>query len=313
MEGVGRAVLSAVDALDVAPDVESTPQRGLVLSRQIVPGWALSLLIGTLLIPPAAVLLDGLARARRRKEPLVRWTLWTLACALPFMVCALFAILLGGFGTIVATPSAPVPTGALPFNGSAVTAVLACATVLGCAWLGWPVLVRRLGLPVRPTPDTTGVDAAGIVTLLVLLLVACAVWAVDPYAALLVVPGLHVLLPIASPERRPRPLAGLGLLVLALVPLGLLIAFYAHQFGYGPGGVAQSAMLLLAGGRIGVGAAAVWSIAAGCGVAIALVALTPPADPLGSGPDEHPEVSIRGPLSYAGPGSLGGTESALRR
>jgi hypothetical protein len=284
-----------------------------VLSRQIVPAWALGLLIGTLLIPPVAVLLDGLARGRRRKEPLVRWTLWTLACALPFIVCALFAILLGGLGTIVATPSAPAPAGALPFNGEAATAVLACAAVLGCAWLGWPVLVRRLGLQVRPTPQTPGADAAGIVTLFVLALVACAVWVVDPYAALLLVPGLHVLLPIASPERRPRPLAGLGLLGLALAPLGLLIAFYSEQLGYGPGGVAQGAVLLLAGGRIGVGAAAVWSIAFGCAVAIALVALTPPADPLGLGSDEHPEVSIRGPLSYAGPGSLGGTESALRR
>jgi hypothetical protein len=28
---------------------------------------------------------------------------------------------------------------------------------------------------------------------------------------------------------------------------------------------------------------------------------------------ERVEVTIRGPLSYAGPGSLGGTESALRR
>jgi hypothetical protein len=28
---------------------------------------------------------------------------------------------------------------------------------------------------------------------------------------------------------------------------------------------------------------------------------------------EDRPVSIRGPLSYAGPGSLGGTESALRR
>ena len=71
--------------------------------------------------------------------------------------------------------------------------------------------------------------------------------------------------------------------MLALVPLGLLIAFYAHQLGYGPGGVAQTAVLLLAGGHIGVGAAAVWSIAVGCGVAIALVALTPPADTLGLG------------------------------
>ena len=313
MEGVGKATLSAVDALDVAPDIESAPQTGLVLARQIVPEWALGLLIGTLLIPPAAVLLDGVARARRRKEPLGRWGLWVFACALPFMMCALFAILLGGLGGIVATPSAPVPASALPFDGEAATAVLACAAVLGCAWLGWPVLVRRLGVAVRPTPLTPGADAAGIVVLLVLLLVACAVWVVDPYAALLVVPGLHVLLPIAAPERRPRPLAGLGLVVLALVPLGLLIGFYAHQLGYGPGGVAQTAVLLLAGGRIGVGAAAVWSIAAGCGVAIALVALTPPADTLGLGVNERPEVSIRGPLSYAGPGSLGGTESALRR
>ena len=56
------------------------------------------------------------------------------------------------------------------------------------------------GLAVRPTPLTPGADAAGIVVLLVLLLVACAVWVVDPYAALLVVPGLHVLLPSPRPS-----------------------------------------------------------------------------------------------------------------
>ena len=315
MEGVGRATLSAVDALDVAPDIESTPQTGLVLSRQIVPAWALRLLIGTLLIPPAAVLLDGLARARRRREPFVRWSAWALACALPFMVCALFAILLGALGVMVATPSAPVLASALPFNGPAATAVLSCAAVLGLAWLGWPILTRRLGLAVLPpSPEAVGTDAAGIATLLVLLLLACAVWVVDPYAAMLIVPGLHLLLPVASPERRPRPIVGLGLLVLALAPLGLLVAFYAHQFGYGPGEVAQTAVLLLAGGHVGVGAAALWSIAFGCAVAIALVALTPPyADLLGVAPDERSEVTIRGPLSYAGPGSLGGTESTLRR
>ena len=120
-------------------------------------------------------------------------------------------------------------------------------------------------------------------------------------------------MPIASPERRPRPIAGLALLALALIPLGLLVAFYVHQLGYGLGGLVWAAVLLFAGGHVGVLAAAVWSIAFGCGVAIALVALTPPADPVGIGDDEHPEVTIRGPLSYAGPGSLGGTESALRR
>jgi hypothetical protein len=315
MEGFGRSVLSAVDALDVAPDIESAPQTGLVLTRQIVPAWALRLLIGTLLLGPALVLLDGLARARRRREPLVRWTAWALICALPFCACALFAILLGAVGAMAATPSAPVLSDALPFGGAAATAALSCALVLGFAWLAWPLLVRRLGLSVRPSAASGGgADVAGIATLLVLLLVACVAWAANPYAALLIVPGLHLLLPIADAEHRPRPLAGLGLLALALVPLGLLVAFYAHQLGYGPGEVAQTAVLLLAGGHVGVLAAALWSVAFGCVVAIAIVALTPPyADPVGLGPDEHPEVTIRGPLSYAGPGSLGGTESALRR
>ena len=316
MEGFGRATLSAIDAVDVAPNIESQPQTGLVLARQIVPEWALRLLIGTLLIGPAIVLVDGLARARRRRQPVGRWTAWALMCGLPFYVCALFAVLLGVLGAIPASPLAPVLGSALPFDGTAATMVLSCALVLGLAWLAWPTLVRRLGLTVllRPSPDAAGNDVAGIATLLVLLLVACVTWVVDPYAALLVVPGLHLLLPVASPERRPRPIAGLGLLVLALVPLGLLIAFYAHQFGYGPGGVLWTAVLLLAGGHIGVGAATLWSIAFGCGVAIALVALTPPeADPVARGPDERPDISIRGPLSYAGPGSLGGTESALRR
>ncbi len=314
MEGFGRAALSAVDALDVAPDIESQPQTGLVLARQIVPAWALALLIITLLIPPAAVLLDGLARARRRREPVGRWSAWALACGLPFLVCALFALLLGALGAIAGTPYAPVPAGAMGFEGAAASAVLSCALVLGLAWLGWPVLVRRLGLDVRPTLEAAGgADVAGIATLLVLGLVALLAWVFDPYAALLVVPALHLLLPIASPEHRPRPIAGLGLLALALLPLALLVAFYAHQLGYGPGGVAWTAVLLLAGGHVGLGAVLLWSGAFGCMVAIGLVALTPPADPVALGPDERPELTIRGPLSYAGPGSLGGTESALRR
>ena len=32
-----------------------------------------------------------------------------------------------------------------------------------------------------------------------------------------------------------------------------------------------------------------------------------------AGPAEREPIQTRGPLSYAGPGSLGGTESALRR
>ena len=47
--------------------------------------------------------------------------------------------------------------------------------------------------------------------------------------------------------------------MLALVPLGLLVAFYVREFGYGLGGAAWTAVLLPAGGHIGVGGALLWS------------------------------------------------------
>jgi hypothetical protein len=139
------------------------------------------------------------------------------------------------------------------------------------------------------------------------------VWARNPYTALLVIPALHLWLLILSPQLRPRRGAALALVALALVPLALLIAFYARELGVGPGAIAWDAVLLLAGGHIGVAAAALWSVAFGCAVAATLLALTPPAVLERPRTDGGAPVSIRGPLSYAGPGSLGGTEPALRR
>jgi hypothetical protein len=103
------------------------------------------------------------------------------------------------------------------------------------------------------------------------------------------------------------------LVALGLVPLGLLISFYAHQLGLSVGAVAWNAIALVAGGHVGLGGALLWSVAFGCLAGALMLALTPSAEPLSGGPEQRSEVTIRGPLSYAGPGSLGGTESALRR
>jgi hypothetical protein len=308
LEGFGRGVLSAVDALDGAPDVSSAMQTGVLVQRKLIPAWALALLVGALLFGPLIVVADGFARLRRRREAIGRWMLWTLACALPFFAAALFACLLGWLGAVRAAPSAPVLPGALPFDGAAARAVIAAVLVLALAWLVWPVLVRRLGLGVRPDSD-----AAGLSMLLVLLAVCLVVWAVNPLTALLLLPALHLWLLVASPELRPRPLGALALVALALVPLALLVTFYAHQFGLGPGGVAWTAVLLLAGGHVGVLGAMLWSLAFGCAAAAAMLALRAPTLPPSLGSEDPPEITIRGPLSYAGPGSLGGTESALRR
>ena len=86
------------------------------------------------------------------------------------------------------------------------------------------------------------------------------VWLSNPYAALLVLGALHLWLLLVSPRTRPPRPAALALVALALVPLALLIAFYARELGVGPGGVAWDAVLLLAGGHIGVAATVLWSL-----------------------------------------------------
>jgi hypothetical protein len=307
LEGSGRAVLSAVDALDAAPDISSTMETGVQLQRKTLPAWALQLVLASLLLGPLFVAVDGLARMRRRRAPVGRWMLWTLTCALPFFACAVFAYLLGRLGILAAAPPTLPTLAALPLDGSAVAALIAIALVLGLAWVEWRTLVGRLGWGSRPDPEV-----AGLSTLLVLLAVALLVWALDPFAALLFVPAVHLWLLLAAPELRPRPLGSLALVGLGLAPVLLLVVFYAHQLGLGPGEVAWTAVLLVAGGHVGLSGALLWSIAFGCAAAAVMLCVTQPFAPRGPSSDDF-EITIRGPMSYAGPGSLGGTESALRR
>ncbi len=277
MEGLGRAVLSAVDALDVAPDISSAPQAGVLVTPKVIPQWALRLLIGALLLGPLILAADGYARLRRRRgrtgeKSLRRGLGWVLSCALPFFLAAVFARLLGWLGVLRGAPAIPVPASGLALDGPAYRALLALALVLGLGWLAWPRLMARLGYGVWGDPE-----GAGLALLVAALGVGALVWVLNPYAALLLVGALHLWTALADPELRPRRAAALALVALALVPLGLLIVFYAGELGVGPAGMAWEAVLLLAGGHVGVAAAALWSIACGCGVAAMLLALAPGA------------------------------------
>jgi Peptidase family M28 len=313
LEVFGRAVLSGVDALDTAPNVTPSMQTGLLLAHKTMPAWALQLLIATLLFPPLVAALDGLARMRRRRVAVGRWTLWTLSCALPFLSCAVFVYVLGWLGVLGAAPGEPSLPSSLPLDARAVTAIVALGLTFALAWLLWAALLRRLGWSVRPNSD-----AAGLSSVLVLLAVGSIAWLANPFAALLALPALHLWLALVDPDRlrlgdRPSRSLALGVVVLGLLPLLALVGFYAHQFGLGVGDVVWMGVVLLAGGHVGLGGALVWSVAFGCVAATALVAARPTRPPAEVQLDEGIEVTIRGPLSYAGPGSLGGTESALRR
>jgi hypothetical protein len=269
LQNFGKAVLSSIYALDEAPDIAPRFAARVSLGQKLLPGWAVRLLVFALLLPPLLVGVDALARLRRRREPVRRWLVWTLAGALPFLASALFAILLGALG-IVSAPDAQPPAGALSSEDSILAATLACAVVLALALLAWPALARRLTLPVRPSAD-----GAALAVLLVLLAIATTVWIVNPFACLLLVPALHLWLLAVGPARRPGLQAralSYGAIALGALPPLLLAMAYARELGLGVGGLAESAMLALAGGEVGLFGVLLWSVAFGCLLAVLLLA-----------------------------------------
>ena len=65
--------------------------------------------------------------------------------------------------------------------------------------------------------------------------------------------------------------------------------------------------LLVAGGGVGVAGVLLWSLLGGCLLGVLAILRRRPR------PDAAEPALTRGPARYAGPGSLGGTKSALRR
>jgi hypothetical protein len=305
LQSLGRAVLSAVYALDEGPNLQAPSGARLALGRKLMPGWAVRLLVLALLLPVLLACIDAFARLRRRRRPFGALVVWTASCGAPLFATALFAMILGRLG-IVGAPAGQPPAQALAAIGSAPAATLASGLVLVLAVLSWPALVRRLRLPLRPAPD-----AGAVALMLVLAAVCLLVWLLNPFACLLLVPAAHACLLACSSVGRLRAVKALAV-AIALVPLAALVAIYASDLGLGPGALAKSAVLLLAGGQVGLLAALLWSLALGCIAGVLLLGRE--REPLdGTGMAEADRILTRGPLSYAGPGSLGGTESALRR
>ncbi|HEX7299410.1 MAG TPA: M28 family peptidase [Solirubrobacteraceae bacterium] len=307
MDSFGRAALRTLTALDNAPDLEGPgSSRGLVTLRKVLPVWAVRLLVAALLLAPLLVTVDGFARVRRRHEDVVPWLWWLVAAAAPVAAALAFTWLLGLTGLLPATPPEPVASGAIPFDGVARVGAGAISLV---AVLGWivlrPALLRRAGMPGRLHGE-----AAGIALLAMWCALAFVLWLTNPYAAALLVPGAHLLLAVVAPELRLRRWLAVGLVALAALPFLLVDISIAGQLGLSPGRFAWFCLLLVAGGVVGPLGWVVWSLVLACLLAALLLAVrgrsAAPAR-------EEPPITVRGPLTYAGPGSLGGTESALRR
>lgn len=303
MEGVGRAALRAITALDNGPAVRNDTRPAIVVQGKVVPAWAPRLLIGVLLLPPLLALVDAFARARRQRLPITPWVQWTLLAAVPPVVAALLARLLGLTGLLPVAPAAPAPIASVPVTAWALVAVV-LAGLLAVAAVR--PLRRRVAAPAGGDPAAAG---ATIGTLLILWGVTFALWIGNPYSAALLVPALHAWLFALMPEYRPPRVWGIALCAVLAVPAAALGAWVAATYDLTPVELAWTALLSVAGGLASPLSWLLWSVAAGAVASAIAIAWRGRAH----AGDDDMEITMRGPVSYAGPGSLGGVESALRR
>lgn len=316
LQAFGRSALRAVDAIDAAgpkdgPAFGAQP-KGIVTLRNVLPDWAVRLIVGSALLPALLAALDALFRARRRHVAIAPWICWLTVAAVPLPAAWLWLRLLGAIGAL-AHPDGPVATDLFPLQRGGIVAMASAVVAGGLACWGARLLARALTQRTaaaeassrRPRP-APGVDGLAVATGVWLCAVAAVAWLLNPYAAALLIPATHLWL-FAAGSRRGRAVLAL---LAGIAPALLVLVQYGFALDIGPLALAWGAAL---GAAAGTGA---WSVCLFAGLLAALAGvvrvlfarrrLTP------AGGDGAP-IRTRGPLSYAGPGSLGGTESALRR
>jgi hypothetical protein len=110
-----------------------------------------------------------------------------------------------------------------------------------------------------------------------------------------------------------RPRVGLALAMAGLVlPLAAAV-FYLERLSLTPLDGLWYWTLLVAGGEVSLAAALLTCVLAGAFLSLLAVLASRAGEEASSPPPHRSDGRIRGPVTYAGPGSLGGTRSALRR
>jgi hypothetical protein len=307
LAALGRTVQQTINALEGGPAVPASSAY-LIWDSKVIPAWAIKVLVLALILPVLLTMVDGLARARRRGNPILRWLLWVLAGAVPFFLAVLVVVGAKVTGALASPPPGPLGAGTMPLGGAGTAVIVMVGIVIvGLLLFRRPLLSALTRRPLG-SPANAG---AGAAVLLVLCAVALAVWVRNPFAAALLVPALHLWMWVLDPDVRiPRPVVALMVLV-GLAPPVVVILYYAQSLGLSPVQIVWNGVLLIAGGYIGLLAAVQWSVVLGCLVSVISIAARRPR--LHRSRPEQTPVTVRGPATYAGPGSLGGTESALRR
>ncbi len=306
LERSGRALLRTLTALDQGPRPDHGPNTYVTAVSQVMPGWVLAMLSLSLILPALVASVDAFARARRRREAVSAWLLWIGAATLPFVLGLGLAHLLALFGATPESPGAPVAPGLYPLDAPAVAVLVGIALVVAISW--WAL--RRLAARTHPALADPSAPGAAVACALVLSLVVLALWLINPFSALILSPALHLwsLSVLVDP---PPPLRVRIVLVAGGLLLPVLLAVYdLATLDLTPPGGAWYGFLLVTGGHVSLASALVGCVLAGVLGSLGSILRVRRRPPVGTAPAQP---SVRGPATYAGPGSLGGTTSALPR
>jgi hypothetical protein len=305
---LGRATLRTVTAIDQDGRPRHGPESYVLAVSQVLPGWVLALLGGTLLLPVLVASVDAFARARRRRLPVVPWLRWVGAWTAPFLGGFALAELLALTGATPTPPPAPVPPADLPLDGPALAVLGGVAAAMALAFALARLLAARpdasLRMPVEP--------GAGVALALALSVAGLLLWLVNPYAGLLAAPAAHLWMLAVLMRPVPRRRTRIVMIVLGLVPALLVTLYYLVTLSMDPLEGAWYLLLLVTGHSVGLVTTLVACVMLGVLGGTAEIVLRVPDEREEERPRE-PGPPVYGPGAHAGRGALGGTESALRR
>ncbi|MGI9021213.1 MAG: M28 family peptidase [Solirubrobacterales bacterium] len=231
----GAATLGMILILDpLTQPLQHGPNSYLEFSGSLVPGWSVAAFALALLFPAGLAALDGVARAARRRGGIVRALAWALALAVPLAVGALIVRLLGLIG-VIADPPYPFDPGRFDLGLGEVALLAVLAGILGGAYH-----LAGLSHPPRRPWRAALAPALGVAA----FAGGFAVWLLNPFLALLLVPCAHAwLLAAAAPRRRALTAA---LAVVSVLPAALALRSSAGAVGAGPWDLA----LMVADGQL---------------------------------------------------------------
>jgi hypothetical protein len=303
--GLGRTTLRTVSALDEGPAPDHGPDSYVVAVSQVMPGWVLSGLALAFLLPALVTAIDAFARVRRRGQPVAPWLRWLAAVTLPFVVALALAQLLALLDATPDPPPDPVAPSLHPLNLAALVVLAGLGAAVAGIWTG----LRRIAVRSDARLAQPAAPGAAVATTLVTAVTLLVLWVVNPYATLVLVPAAHLWMLATLVDPPPTKRARALLIAGGLLPPVLVAGYYLLRLSMDPLTGAWYLLLLVTGHSVGPITALIGCVllgALGAVVTIARAREEPPR-PV---EERHP---VYGPGAHAGPGSLGGTESALRR